>query len=59
MPRSNLSQTMENGDVKSDFTEIYGICLLVSEKRVCLKTNQASSGSIQSRIAFQRMLPKS
>ena len=32
-----------HGDVKSDITEIYGICLFMSEKMVCLKANQGSN----------------
>ena len=43
-----------HGDV-----EIDGIYLSTREKRVCLKASQASSGSVQSRIEFQCMLPNS
>ena len=46
-------------DMKSDLMEIYGIYLSTREKRLCLKADQASSGSIQSRITSQCMLPNS
>ena len=48
-----------HGDVKSDFMEMDGIYLSKRRKRICLKASQASSGSIQSSIASQCMLPNS
>ena len=48
-----------HGDVKSDFMEMDGIYLSTREKRVCLKASQASSGSVQSSIESQCMLPNS
>ena len=47
-----------HGDLKSDFTEMDGIYLSMCEKSVCLKTSQAISGPMQSRIVSQCLLPK-
>ena len=48
-----------HGQMKSDFMEMDGVYLSTTDKRVCLKASQASSGSIKSRIASQCMLPNS
>ena len=56
----DLKHSVSNhGDVKSDLMQIYGIYLSTREKRLFLKADQASSGSIQSRITSQCMLPNS